>query len=100
MPLSDENFHLKSDEHRNKTKQQLVWCEDCGKYTSDKTSHFQSEINFPKSRHSKAGFAYTSQMNQLGQDVEKINNEKTYIKLKINPTDTQYGNFEKQVNEV
>ena len=45
MPLSDKLSHLNSDQHKNKTKQQEVWCEDCGKYISDKTRHFQSEIH-------------------------------------------------------
>ena len=45
MPLSDKSNHLGSDQHKNKTKQQQIWCEDCGKYISDKTRHFQSEIH-------------------------------------------------------
>ena len=32
MPLSDKSNHLSSDQHKNKTKQQHIWCEDCGKY--------------------------------------------------------------------
>ena len=36
MPLSDKSNHLGSDQHMNKTKQQHIWCEDCGKYISDK----------------------------------------------------------------
>ena len=48
MPLSDKDSHLSSDDHKNKTKQLLVWCEGCGKYISDKTRHFQSEIHLQK----------------------------------------------------
>ena len=44
MPLADKSNHLSSDQHKYKTKQQHIWCEDCGKYISDKTRHFQSEI--------------------------------------------------------
>ena len=36
MPLSDKSNHLSSDQHKNKTKQQHIWCEDCGKYISNK----------------------------------------------------------------
>ena len=32
MPVSDKDSLLGSDDHKNKTKQQLAWCEDCGKY--------------------------------------------------------------------
>ena len=52
MPLSDEDSHLSSNDHKNKTKQQLVWCEDCHKFRSDKTRHFQSEIHLQKSQQS------------------------------------------------
>ena len=40
MPLSDKLNHLYSDQHKNKAKQQQVWCEDCGNYISDETRHF------------------------------------------------------------
>ena len=45
MPISDKISHLSSDEHKNKTEQRRVWCEDCSKYISDTTRHFQSEIH-------------------------------------------------------
>ena len=45
MPLSDKSNHSSSDQHKNKTKQQHIWCEDCGKYISDETRHFQREIH-------------------------------------------------------
>ena len=40
MPRSDKDSHLSSDEHKNRTNK--MWCEDCGKYISDKTRRFQS----------------------------------------------------------
>ena len=30
MPLSDEKFHLDSDEH--KSHHIIIWCEECNKY--------------------------------------------------------------------
>ena len=53
MPLSDKLNHLFSDQHKNKTKQQQVWCEACGKYISDKTRHFQSEIHTLRSHNNQ-----------------------------------------------
>ena len=50
MPLSDKSNHLSSDQHKNKTKQHHSWCEDCGKFISDKTRHFQSEIHTLRSQ--------------------------------------------------
>ena len=44
MPLSDKSNHLTSDQHKNNTKQQHIWFEDCGKNKSDKSRNFQSEI--------------------------------------------------------
>ena len=90
MPLSDKNSHLSSDEHTNRNKQSRIWCEDCGKFVSDKTRHFQSETHLLKSQQENY------QLNQLGQEVEIIWKEKTYIKLKLNPS----GNLEEQVNEI
>ena len=49
MPLSDKSRHLNSDEHKNKTKQQHIWCEDFGKYISN-SRHFQSEIHTLRSQ--------------------------------------------------
>ena len=96
MPLSDKTNHLNSDEHKNKTKQQReatqIWCEDCGKNISN-SRHFQSEIHTLRSQN--------NQINQATQNatafapalasstqsgVEIIVNEKTYIKLRVNPT--------------
>ena len=50
MPLSDMSYQSSSDQHKNKTKKQHNWCEDCSKYESDKTSHFQSEIHTLRSQ--------------------------------------------------
>ena len=45
MPLSDKSSHLISQENKNKTKQQNIWCEDCGKFITDETRHFQSQTH-------------------------------------------------------
>ena len=98
MPLSDKSSHLNSDEHKNKTKQQHIWCEDCGKYISN-SRHFQSEIH-----------TLRSQNHQISQDarsvpaltfntqsgVEIIANEKTYIRLRVFPT----NHLEEQINDL
>ena len=98
MPLSDKSNHLNSDQHKNKTKQQRkatqVWCEDCGKYISDKTRHFQSEIHTLRSQ------ATRSTQNTFGTGVEVIVNEKTYIKLKVKPTDVASQDLKKQINDL
>ena len=44
MKLSDKSFHLSSDEHKQRTKEHYIWCEDCDKYISDKKL-IQSEIH-------------------------------------------------------
>ena len=65
-------------------KKQLVWCEDCNKKFSDKTRHFQSENHVLNNQN--------RQQNNFVQDnkVEIIVNEKTYMKLNINPTALRY----------
>ena len=88
MPLSDKLNHLYSDQHKNKTKQQQVWCEDCVKHISDKTRHFQSEIHTLRSQNNQISqatqkapaFAFGNTLH----GVEVIVNEKTYIKLRVN----------------
>ena len=45
LPLSDKSSHLNSDNHKQRLKEQHVWCEDCDKNISDKARHFQSEIH-------------------------------------------------------
>ena len=82
IPFSDKNSQLNSDGHKQRIKQLLAWCEDCGKYISDKTRHFQSKSPLQKSQHSKAGFVYHQQKNF---DLE--NEKKTYRKFKINSTE-------------
>ena len=91
MPLSDKSNHLSSDRHKNKTKQQHFWSEDCGKYISDKTRHFQSEIHTLRSQNNRKAtqssqdtqnvFGNTASLASHG--VEVIMNEKTYIKLRV-----------------
>ena len=74
-------------------------------YISDKTRHFQSDSEI----HNARSLIIRSQQNQqfqqnhqLGQDTQSasggkiIVNEKTYMKLKINPP----GNLEHCINEL
>ena len=97
MPLSDKSNHLSSDQHKNKTKQQHIWCEDCGKYISDKTRHFQSEIRTLRSQNNRKSYREATQISQeyaFGNTlhgVKVIVNEKTYIKLRVNPTGEATG---------
>ena len=91
MPISEKISHLCSDEHKNKTEQRRVWCEDCSKYISDTTRHFQSE-NHLQNRQNRQ----RENMQIFGNGVEIIMNENTYIKLKINPT----SNLEHHINEL
>ena len=100
MALSDKSKELSSDQHKNKTKQQYIWCEDCGRSKSDKTKHCQSEIHkahaASHTASSTASRAASHATLHFGQEVEVIVNEKTYIKLKVNPT----GNLEHHINEL
>ena len=80
MPLSDKSNHLSSDQHKKKTKQQHIWCEDCGKYISDKTRHFQSDIHTLRSQNNHDSYREATQ-NDFGNTaslhgVEVIVNEK------------------------
>ena len=68
MLVSDKSSHLSSNEHEQSTKQQPIWCEDCGKGISDKTRHFQSVIHILESQH--------HQQSNFGQDVGLNVNEK------------------------
>ena len=92
MRLSGKSSHLNSDEHKNKTEQRRVWCEDCNRYISDKTRHFQSEIHLQNRQNRQQNII----QNTFGNGVEIIMNENTYIKLKINPTE----NLEHRINEL
>ena len=92
MPLLEKSSHLNSDEHKNKTEQRRVWCEDCNRYISDKTRHFQSEIHLQNRQNRQQN----NIQNTFGNGVEIIMNENTYIKLKINPTE----NLEHRINEL
>ena len=104
MPLSDKTNHLSSNDHKGKTKQQQIWCEECGKNISDKTRHFQSEVH-------KAHAAPHTASHEASQllprfevgtlpGVEVIVNENTYIKLKVNPTGEASQNLEHHINEL
>ena len=99
MPLSDKSNHLNSDEHKNKTKQQReatqIWCEDCGKYISN-SRHFQSEIHTLRSQNNATKNAFGNTLHDSGTNVEIIVNEKTYIKLRVNPT----NHLEEQINDL
>ena len=90
MPLSEKSSHLNSDEHKNKTEQRRVWCEDCNRYTSDKARHFQSEIHLQNRQNRQQN----NIQNTFGKGVEIIMNEIAYIKLKVNPT----ANLEHNIN--
>ena len=106
MPLSDKVNHLNSDQHKNKTEQQQVWCEDCGKYISDKTRQFQSEIHTLRSQHrsqQKNNFSHSTFGIESG--VEIIVNGKTYNKLRVKTTCTAASrqlpqDLEKQINDL
>ena len=106
MPLSGKSNHLSSDQHKNKIKQQHIWCEDCGKYISDKTRHFQSEIHTLRSQNNRESHGEATQISQENasgntaslHEVEVIVNEKTYNKLRVNPTGTQ--DLEHHINEL
>ena len=110
MPLSDKSNHLSSDQHKNKTKQQQIWCEDCGKYISDKTRHFQSEIHTLSSQNNSESYRVATQISQenafgntatlASHGVGIIVNEKTYIKLRVNLTGTASENLEHHINEL
>ena len=102
MPLSDNSNHLNSDKHKNKTKQQQIWCEDCGKYISDKTRHFQSEIHTLRSQATQNAPAFAFGNTASLHGVEVIVNEKTSIKLRVNPTGktTRTQDLEHHINEL
>ena len=108
MPLSDKTNHLSSNDHKNKTKQQQICCEDCGKNISDKTTPFQSEIQKARAAPHTASRTASHAASQLLPrfyvgtlpGVEVIVNEKTYIKLNVNPTGTASPNLEKHINEL
>ena len=68
-------------------------------YISDKTRHFQKEIHKARAGAnapaSAASHSFAPALTNFGQEVKVIVNEKTYIKLKVNPTE----NLEKQIND-
>ena len=77
MPISDKSSHLNSNEHKNKTEQRRVWCEDCSKYISDTTRHFQSEIHLQNRQNRQR-----ENMQNFGNGVEIIMNEIHTLNLK------------------
>ena len=95
MPISDKESHLNSNEHKNKTEQRRVWCEDCSKYISDTTRHFQKEIHL-QNRQQNGMQSQRSCITDFGTGVNIIMSENTYIKLKVNPTE----NLEHDINEL
>ena len=98
MPLLEKSSHLNSDEHKNKTEQRRVWCEDCNRYISDKTRHFQSEIHLQNRQNRQQNNMQSTFgiQNTFGNGIEIIMNENTYIKLKVNPTE----NLEHNINDL
>ena len=76
MPLSDTIFHLYSDEHKNETKGR-VYCEDCVKYVSDRTRHFQSESHIQRSQQT------LQQSNQLNQQSNHQSNQLNQFGLEV-----------------
>ena len=95
MKISDKSSHLNSDEHKIKNKK--VWCEECGKYITDKTRRFQSEIHLQNRQQNGTALLLSSTaLLPSGNGVNIIMSENTYIKLKVNPTE----NFEQNVNEL
>ena len=84
MPLSHKDSHLSSDDHKKKTKQLYVWCEDSGKFISDKTRHFRSEIHLQQNQQRNFsqdnGMLSTSGM-RSASGVEIIVNERTNVKV-------------------
>ena len=89
MPRADKESHLNSNEHKNRTEQRRVWCEECSKYISDTTRHFQSESHLRNRQSTFNNFS-------LGNGVNVIVKENTYIKLKVNPTE----NLEYRIDEL
>ena len=80
-----------------------VWCEDCSKYISVTTRHFQNEIHLQNNQRSQqntqSAFGIQSTFGNItnfGKGVGIIMNERTYNKLKINPTE----NLEEQNNNL
>ena len=96
MPLSDKTNHLSSNDHKNKTKQQQIWCEDCGKNIGDKTRHFQRETHKAHAASRTASHTTPRAALHFGQVVDVIVNEKSYNKLKVNPTE----NIEHHINDL
>ena len=93
--ISDKSSHLSSNEHKNCNNK--IWCEDCSKNITDKTRHFQSEIHLRTQQNNELNQQNTFSLDtHIGNGVERIMIEKTYIKFKTNPTE----NLEHQINDL
>ena len=83
----------------NNAKLHKFWCEDCGTYISN-SRHFQSEIHTLRSQNNATKNAFGNTLHDsgtnVGTNVEIIVNEKTYIKLRVNPT----NHLEEQINDL
>ena len=88
MPFSDKDSQ---DDHKNKTKQLLVWCEDCGKYISDKTRHFQSEIHWQKNKNKRSTMRSTAGV-EIIVNEKKIGNE-TFKKIQLKVLNITWMNY-------
>ena len=64
MHISNKLFHLNSDNHKNRHNK--VWCEDCNKYISDKTRHFQSGIHLRNRQNNQL-----NQQNNFSLDTQR-----------------------------
>ena len=69
----------------------FIWSEDCGKYISN-SRHFQSENHTLRSQNNATKNTFGNTLH----GVEIIVNEKTYIKLRVNPT----NHLEEQINDL
>ena len=84
----------------------MVW--SCSKYIIDTTRHFQSEIHLMNKQNNQLNQQKAPSVHkvppvhsqhpwvQIDNIVELIVNEKTYIKLKVNPSE----NLEHEINEL
>ena len=62
MPRSDKNSHLNS----NKNKNNKVWFEECSKYVSDTTRHFQGDIHLRNKQNNQL-----NQLNNFNLDTQQ-----------------------------
>ena len=100
MPLSDKSSHIKPGNHKQRIKEQHVWCGGCGKYISDESeSHLQNrQQNGTALLPSSTALlpSGTTDLLLSGNGVNIIMSENTYIKMKLNPTE----NLEHDIKEI